>query len=278
MALQPVYRRSLSSLLSIVRSLGCRHSSFLENTPLVLQSSHHAHHTLIDPQLHLPTTSLHSPNNNFNSSSHHRHYSSTSSLPPHCWRCNTSLTDSSDLFFCHQCKAVQPSNPSIDPFTLLGYPTPTFSINTTDLEARYKSLQRLLHPDKFSTASLQEKEHSSNHSASVNKAYASLKHPISRAVSLLKTKPLANPLVIEEGHTIQDPELLAFVMEAREEVDDTHDVDVLKGMKKECEERASKVEEKLGQAIANEEYEDAVELVTRLRYLARIQEAIVHKL
>lgn len=67
-------------------------------------------------------------------------------------------------------------------------------------------------------------------------------------------------------------------MEAREEVDDAHDVDVLKGMKKECEKRSRKVEEKLGQAIEKEEYEDAVELVTRLRYLVRIQEAIVHKL
>ena len=67
-------------------------------------------------------------------------------------------------------------------------------------------------------------------------------------------------------------------MEAREEVDDTDDVNVLKGMKRKCEERAKKVEEELGKAFRKEKYEAAAELVTRLRYLVRIEEAIVHKL
>jgi curved DNA-binding protein CbpA len=49
------------------------------------------------------------------------------------------------------------------------------------LERNYKQLQRLLHPDKFATASPQQRAFSDQQASAVNEAYDTLKRPLKRA-------------------------------------------------------------------------------------------------
>lgn len=57
----------------------------------------------------------------------------------------------------------------------------TFEVDPSSLEARYKDLQKRLHPDRFSVASPQEREHSADQASVVNQAFDTLKRPLKRA-------------------------------------------------------------------------------------------------
>lgn len=112
------------------------------------------------------------------------------------------------------------------------------------LEVSFKALQRKIHPDKFATASAEERAHAEQvrqtinharipppplplplteerahveqHSSLVNDAVATLRCPLRRALHLLE---LAGVLQDEHASTtITDPALLTRVMEARMEV------------------------------------------------------------
>lgn len=65
-----------------------------------------------------------------------------------------------------------------DHYAVLGLPLRHFDLTQTDLEARYKNLQRLLHPDKFSTKGQQERTYSDDQASLVNVAYHTLKDPL----------------------------------------------------------------------------------------------------
>lgn len=64
---------------------------------------------------------------------------------------------------------------------------PTFAIDKTDLEKRYKNLQRSLHPDRFSAASEKEKEISAVQASTVNHAYSLLREPLTRANCIVRS-------------------------------------------------------------------------------------------
>ena len=61
----------------------------------------------------------------------------------------------------------------------------TFDIDVRQLEAKYKSLQKDLHPDKFGQCGAKQQEYSAEHSSLVNHAYVKLKSPLQRALYLV---------------------------------------------------------------------------------------------
>ena len=64
-------------------------------------------------------------------------------------------------------------------------PRPAFDLDPADLEARYKALQRRLHPDGFSTAPPTEREFSAEQASAVNQAYDTLRRPLRRAAYMV---------------------------------------------------------------------------------------------
>ena len=66
-----------------------------------------------------------------------------------CWNCGS--TEKGAHFFCKQCKALQKPNYNVNYFHLLGVDE-TFDINLGDLSKKFRQLQSVLHPDKFSNA------------------------------------------------------------------------------------------------------------------------------
>lgn len=69
-------------------------------------------------------------------------------------------------------------------FELFGLPV-TFIIDTDAVTSRYRDLQKVLHPDRFASASEREKRLSVQQAAIVNDAMDTLKDPVRRAQYLL---------------------------------------------------------------------------------------------
>ncbi|XP_017888930.1 iron-sulfur cluster co-chaperone protein HscB, mitochondrial-like [Ceratina calcarata] len=109
-------------------------------------------------------------------------YSSDSPLK--CWNCN--FMYKSDLF-CSKCKVLQEPPENITYFDIIGIPK-SYDVTVADIQKKYIELQKLLHPDKFSTKSEKEKEISEMLSSLVNKAYSTLSHPDSIFLKYLSLK------------------------------------------------------------------------------------------
>ena len=62
-----------------------------------------------------------------------------------------------------------------------------FEIDAQSLSKRFKNLQRVLHPDKFSNKDPEDQKNAENWSALVNEAYSTLLDPMKRALYLLGT-------------------------------------------------------------------------------------------
>jgi hypothetical protein len=96
--------------------------------------------------------------------------------------------------------------------------------------------------------------------------------------------PLCAPQLQRRGHgaceglTIQDPGLLEFVMEAREEVESAAGPARLGALCDAAAARAARAAGALGAAVAGGDWAGAAQALTELRYLVRIQEAAEQKM
>ncbi|XP_075755038.1 iron-sulfur cluster co-chaperone protein HscB isoform X2 [Pelodiscus sinensis] len=132
---------------------------------------------------------------------------------PRCWSCGAPLPARGGLpRFCPACQALQPPEGPPDLFRLLGCDR-SFDISVPQLQQRFRSLQRSLHPDYFSHRSQKERDFSEQHSSLVNRAYQTLLSPLSRGLYLLKL----NGVVLAEGTDSGiDVEFLKEIMEINE--------------------------------------------------------------
>ncbi|GBF88744.1 iron-sulfur cluster co-chaperone mitochondrial [Raphidocelis subcapitata] len=191
-----------------------------------------------------------------------------------CWSCHDRHKRGSLL--CQSCDKIQPADSSQTYFDLMGIREPTFDIDTAALERRYKLLQWTLHPDKSVARTPQEQGFSAEHASHVNQAYGVLRKPLSRANYLLS---LAGVQAGDnfEG-TIEDPELLMEVMEAREQVEATDDPRELAPLLDSARARQSALEARLSEAFRARDTGAAAALVAQLTYYVRLEEAITAKM
>ena len=121
-----------------------------------------------------------------------------------CWHCGN---PSAESLFCRFCNTLQ--RPKPDYFRFMGL-EPRLSIDAADLQKRFYSLSRLLHPDHYNRASPTEKQYSLEATAILNDAYRVLRDPVSRAEYILK----------EEGFEIGEQKSQDVASELLEEVFD----------------------------------------------------------
>ncbi|KAM6155406.1 iron-sulfur cluster co-chaperone protein HscB isoform 2-T2 [Rhynchocyon petersi] len=163
---------------------------------------------------------------------------------PRCWNCGGGPEGPvlGDMFFCPQCRALQPPDPTRDYYSIMDC-NRSFRVDTMKLQQRYQQLQRLVHPDFFSQKSQTEKDFSEKHSTLVNDAYKTLLAPLSRGLYLLKLRGIEIP---EGTDSEMDKQFLMEIMEfneklaeAQSEADMKEIEAIIKVKQKECTEDAS---------------------------------------
>ncbi|XP_006890535.1 PREDICTED: iron-sulfur cluster co-chaperone protein HscB, mitochondrial [Elephantulus edwardii] len=191
---------------------------------------------------------------------------------PRCWNCGRGPEGPGrgNTFFCPQCRALQPPDPTRDYFSLMDCHR-SFRIDTMKLQHRYQQLQRLVHPDFFSQKSQTEKDFSEKHSTLVNDAYKTLLAPLSRGLYLLKLRGIEIP----EGTDCEmDKQFLVEIMEINEKLAEAQsDADmneiesIITVKQKECIDNASR-------AFEQDDFEKAKEILTKMRYFSNVEEKL----
>ena len=158
-------------------------------------------------------------------------------------------------------------------FELFDLPV-AFAVDADDLAARYRTLQRNFHPDKFAHASDQERRLSVQLSAQLNEALQTLKDPVKRGRYLLQLKNIATD---EETDTVMTPEFLTQQMELREQLEDASDAGALEGMRatiaRQFEDRLAELAASL-QSVEPGDWLEARALVRELQFLQKLQQEV----
>ncbi|XP_027627389.1 iron-sulfur cluster co-chaperone protein HscB, mitochondrial isoform X2 [Tupaia chinensis] len=171
-----------------------------------------------------------------------------------CWDCSQEAPGVGDGFFCAQCRALQPPDPTRDYFSLMDC-NRSFRVDTAKLQHRYQQLQRLIHPDFFSQKSQTEKDFSEKHSTLVNDAYKTLQAPLSRGLYLLKLRGIE----ISEGTDFEmDGQFLLEIMEINEKLAEAQNEAAMEEI----------------ESTVTDDFKKAKEILTKMRYFSNIEEKI----
>ena len=139
-----------------------------------------------------------------------------------------------------------------------------FAINLDDLEKHYIALQSQYHPDKFVGKAPEEIAQATQNSSFINDGYNSLKDPVKRA-----------QLLIQHTENINDPAVLMEIMELRESIEESSDLDELylqvNGQIKD-------VESSFDEAFKSNNIEQLNKLFLKMQYLHKAKIDVKNKL
>jgi len=148
-----------------------------------------------------------------------------------------------------------------------------YALERAELDARYRDLQRTVHPDRYASASDQERRISMQQATQINEAYQVLKDPLKRGRYLLELRGCA---LDDQQNTHQDPEFLMQQMELREslaEIRQQEDpMSALDQLSRQVSDQYKALESALTEALdSGGEIGQAVTLVLRMQYFTRLQ-------
>ena len=155
-------------------------------------------------------------------------------------------------------------------FELFGLPQ-RFACDPLTLENAYRRLQTQVHPDRFASASAQERRLALQSSARVNEAYRSLKDPVARAQYLLSLNGVD---ALAETDTQLPLEFLERQLERREaasEAQAAKDSDAIAAMIDDVRSEADALVGDLVHALDDEHAFEAARMrVRELKFLAKL--------
>src|SRR5262245_51309270 len=99
-----------------------------------------------------------------------------------CWHCHS---ESSDLPFCPQCGKLKAPENTLTHFEILGFPVQP-ELDAEVLRAKFYELSKKTHPDRFAASTPPESSYALGWSTKINRAYQTLRDPISRTYYLLE--------------------------------------------------------------------------------------------
>ena len=165
---------------------------------------------------------------------------------------------------------LQPPEERLTYFEVLGIRRPTFRIAKETLDANYRALQRLLHPDRFVRRSDVEKEFSAQHATLVNEAYTTLRSPRLRAAYLLDMRGEG---LAAHPHALAPDELMHF-LELQDEVAETTDAGRLADLEAETSADVARTLDRFEAGYAAGDFAAARAAMARLNFLRRIEDAV----
>ncbi|MCV6637463.1 co-chaperone HscB [Candidatus Albibeggiatoa sp. nov. NOAA] len=155
-----------------------------------------------------------------------------------------------------------------DFFTLFNLPV-AFEIDVQSLTARYRELQRTVHPDKFADAPERDRRLALQQAAHINEAFNTLKAPLSRGRYLLQLKGFDTQ---EQQNTAMDPAFLMQQMDLREQLAAVKEIDALNDFLTELEQQTQILNNQLKQQFIDETYEQAGDTVRKLQFFHKLNE------
>lgn len=114
-----------------------------------------------------------------------------------CWSCERPEGEGP---LCQACGTVLPPRTGRTHFEVLGV-APRFDLDPTELERRFKDLQRKLHPDRFARADARARRFAAEHTTALNEAWRLLRDDYRRAEYLLARRgvtPEVEPALLHE--------------------------------------------------------------------------------
>jgi molecular chaperone HscB len=154
-------------------------------------------------------------------------------------------------------------------FELLGLPT-QFEVDLALLDKHYRQLQSEVHPDRFVTASANDRMHSMQVATQANEAYQTLKNSTARARYLLQLKDIET---LEESNTAMPADFLMLQMEWREAIDDAinaKEISALDALLAEIRQMAKSLTQDLSNQFNDQAYDRASESVRKLSFIDKI--------
>lgn len=162
----------------------------------------------------------------------------------------------------------------MDYFRLFGLPV-GYQLDVAGLSSRYQDLQRQFHPDRFAAKPERERLMALQQAATINDAYQTLRHPISRAEYMLSLQGFD---LRSEQHTFRDTAFLMQQLELREELDDIAQRDDAEQALSSFTQRRVKMteahSEQLQQQLESQQWAMAADSVRKLRFLDKLQQQI----
>lgn len=143
-----------------------------------------------------------------------------------------------------------------DYFSLFGLPN-SYQLDLNELAARYRDLQRAVHPDRHANSADNEKLLSLTRAAELNDAYQTLKDPVLRAKYLWQRQGG----IWQDERTIADPAFLMAQIEWREQIDQAEsdrDIDTLQSLSQKLRGEQRQQEKRVAALFANGQLHDVV--------------------
>lgn len=145
-------------------------------------------------------------------------------------------------------------------------------LDLADLDQRWKTLQRQVHPDRFVAQGAAAQRVAMQWSVRINEAYQRLKDPLKRAAYLCE---LAGVPVEAHSNTAMPADFLMQQMEWREALDDADDAGALQSLAGEVEQARRDALQQVTTAI--DEQQDmpaAAALVRRMMFIQRFAQEV----
>jgi molecular chaperone HscB len=151
----------------------------------------------------------------------------------------------------------------------------SYDVDLDQLQHRYRALQKAVHPDKYASAGSHERRLSMQQTSLINQALHTLKHPVERAMYMLKLKGVDFAM---DNQTTMDAAFLMEQMEMRERMEGIRDRDdplaELDRMSLDCKAGMSRIADEFKQAYASDQLDDAREAVRKLQFLYKAAKEI----
>ena len=152
-------------------------------------------------------------------------------------------------------------------FELFAVPA-RFAQDRAQLDARWKELQREVHPDRFAAQGAAAQRVAMQWSARINEAYQRLKDPQRRAAYLCE---LNGAPIEAENNTAMQTEFLMQQMDLRERLDDAHTAEALDEISAESTQLARDLLQKIEQQLdGQQDWPGAAQSVRALMFLDKL--------
>ncbi|CAD7938789.1 unnamed protein product [Amoebophrya sp. A120] len=167
----------------------------------------------------------------------------------------------------------KPKPPVTDYYSLLGLPR-KYLLTSTELDQAFRETQKRLHPDKIAhlAKDAAEKARLEDQSSLANEAARVLRSPLERAKYWLELHEVPT---LKESQRIQDPALLAEMMDLYEELDDNAaDAEIVARMKQDNDQAIAAVVSTIDRLIQASDFVAVQNQMEKLSLLNRLAEKL----